>query len=153
MSRSPLRLPALILLGVLAACGHPGGPGAPLTLAFLPPAEAMPVPGATVVFGTRVAGGAGPVSLQWLRDGVPLPGATGDTLTLAPVAYGNAGAYQVQATDGLTTLVSPPYILEPVDRAWVVTLPDDDGPGTRPWPKPPRFPGTRASNSPCPRVP
>jgi hypothetical protein len=44
-------------------------------------------------------GGFGVISHQWYKDGVPMPGETGDTLTIDPVALGDAASYTAAATD------------------------------------------------------
>ena len=119
---------ATFLLGMLLACGR--STSGPLAMTYTPPPNAMPAPGSTVVFQVQVTGGASPARIQWLLNGVNLPSATSPTLTLTPVSYGNAGAYQAQVTDGTTTLLTKPFILEPVDQAWLVTSLADDGPGT-----------------------
>jgi len=43
--------------------------------------------------------GASPFSLQWLKDGAPVGGATGPTLSLSGVTAADAGLYQLQGTN------------------------------------------------------
>jgi hypothetical protein len=50
--------------------------------------------GATVTFRV-VAAGTAPLTYQWRRNGVNIPGATSATLTLANVTTANAGSYRV----------------------------------------------------------
>ncbi len=50
-----------------------------------------------VSFST-VAGGSGPFTYQWKKDGVALPGQTSDTLNLNGVQAGDAGTYSVLVT-------------------------------------------------------
>jgi len=68
---------------------------------------------------------------QWLRDGTPLPGQTGATLTLTNVQSIDAGSYQVVMANGLesttgavasltvNTTPAPPSILAPPEDAIV----------------------------------
>jgi hypothetical protein len=58
-----------------------------------------------------VTTGTNAVSYQWYDNGLALPGQTGATLTLYPVAGGNAGTYTVQATSGSQTLTSAGAVL------------------------------------------
>ena len=41
---------------------------------------------------------AGDLAYQWTKNGTPIPGATGSTLSLAPLALSDAGQYQVLVT-------------------------------------------------------
>ena len=43
--------------------------------------------------------GAGPLSYQWTRDAVNIPGATSSSYSIAPAAVANQGAYQCKITD------------------------------------------------------
>ncbi len=62
-------------------------------------------PGQTAVFA--VAGtGAGPLRYQWLREGVPISGATTPVLKIDAVAAGDAGNYTVHVMDSTGTVVS-----------------------------------------------
>jgi len=56
---------------------------------------------------TVAAGGPGDPSFQWRRDGVPIPGATDDTLIVSPVTPADAGSYDVvvvTACDSVTSV-------------------------------------------------
>src|SRR5262249_5609084 len=53
------------------------------------------------------AAGSGPLTLQWNKDGVPIPGATSSTLTLANVHVTDSGAYTVTATNPVGSVTSP----------------------------------------------
>jgi len=59
------------------------------------PAATTKAPGATATFSVQATGNA-PLSYQWRKDGVNLPGQTGDTLILNNVSYGDQGAYSVE---------------------------------------------------------
>lgn len=62
-------------------------------------------PGQTALFA--VAGtGAGPLRYQWLREGVPISGATTPVLKIDAVAAGDAGNYTVHVMDTTGTVVS-----------------------------------------------
>jgi len=115
------------VLALLMACG--GSASAPLRVTLVPPADAMPAPGARVVFQVLAEGGENP-AFQWLRNGLPIPGASSAVLVLGPVAAGDAGSYQVRVSAGGTTLVTAPFDLEPVDNPWLVTSAADAGPGS-----------------------
>lgn len=116
-------------LGLALACG-PGGTEGPLQATLDPPASALPTPGSQVVFQVTTQGGDRPPSFQWFKNNQPIPGATSATLLLRPVTSLDAGSYQVQVTDGVTSLETEPFDLEPVDDSWVVTSAADSGPGT-----------------------
>lgn len=55
-------------------------------------------PGQTATLA-GVARGTGSIAYQWLREGVPIAGATQPVLTLPAVAAGDAGNYTLRATD------------------------------------------------------
>ena len=58
------------------------------------------------------AGGYGPISYQWRKNGAPLPdggpvsGATTASLTIDPADFSDAGSYDVLVTDSCTTVAS-----------------------------------------------
>src|SRR2546426_537595 len=54
-------------------------------------------PGDTISFSTT-AHGTGPFSFQWAKDGTPLSGQTGISLTLPSIPAASAGTYSVQVT-------------------------------------------------------
>jgi hypothetical protein len=59
-----------------------------------------------------VAGGAPPLTYQWNRDGVPVPGATNPELVLSNVQADQAGSYSVDVSDASGTIRSQPAVLE-----------------------------------------
>ena len=61
--------------------------------------------GGTVVFRGSVTGSA-PIALQWLKDGVPIAGATNGALTLTNLAPGQIGYYSLSATNPFGAAVS-----------------------------------------------
>lgn len=72
------------------------------------------------------ASGTGPLSYQWRKNSVSISGATGTSLTIDPVAGGDAGSYDVVVTNacGSTTSAaaelavnpSPEILIHPQDR-------------------------------------
>jgi hypothetical protein len=61
------------------------------------------------------AGGSPPLTFQWRKDGVDLPGATDETLTIDPVTESDAGYYDVVVTNGYGSAVSDPATLTIVE--------------------------------------
>ena len=71
---------------------------------LVPPAATTVHEGEPVSFQVT-AGGTAPLTYQWSKDGVPLPGSTAATLPLAMVSTSDAGDYSVAVTgpSGTTT--------------------------------------------------
>jgi hypothetical protein len=72
--------------------------------------------GATRMQGDRYtfrAGAVGtrPVSLQWLKDGVEIPGATAASLTLSNLTPADSGSYTFRVTDSIGTETSSAAVL------------------------------------------
>ncbi|MBL9126768.1 MAG: immunoglobulin domain-containing protein, partial [Verrucomicrobiales bacterium] len=65
------------------------------------PADRAVVAGESTTFETEVVA-TGPVSYQWLRDGVPIDGATNAVWTIETVLAENAGAYAVRVSNPQT---------------------------------------------------
>jgi pectate lyase/pectin methylesterase-like acyl-CoA thioesterase len=86
----------------------------------------QPLP-VTVIAGAQAqfmvtAAGSSPLSFQWRKDGVSIPGATNDTFTIAGATADDAGNYTVTVTNtagGATsdpaslTVITPPAIVTP----------------------------------------
>jgi formylglycine-generating enzyme required for sulfatase activity len=87
------------------------------------PADLTVVETASAVF-TVTATGTGPLSYQWRRDGVALPGQSGPALTLAPVRLEDAARYSVAVTNLTGTLLSREALLvvRPASAADVVAV-------------------------------
>ncbi|MBI5770412.1 MAG: immunoglobulin domain-containing protein [Verrucomicrobia bacterium] len=75
-----------------------------------PPLPVVPPIGGSATF-TVVAGGTGPFTYQWLKDGSPKSGATNATLTLTNVSALDAGNYSVAITGPGGTTISDPVTL------------------------------------------
>ena len=79
-----------------------------------PPATVTAAAGSTATF-TVVVVGSGPLGYQWSLDGVSIPSATSDTLTLTNLQPAQSGSYTVAVSNSAGTAVSPSAPL------WVVT--------------------------------
>ena len=62
--------------------------------------------GVAAQFGVRAFGSRGALYYQWLKDGMPLPGATAAVLTLARVEPRHTGAYACVVSDGYANVTS-----------------------------------------------
>ena len=85
------------------------------------PVSQSALEGDTVVL-TADATGSGPLAFQWSKDGAPVAGATGRTLTLANVHLADSGAFAVTVSNAAGTVTSnvatlvvslaPPFITQ-----------------------------------------
>jgi hypothetical protein len=113
----------------LASSWHASPPVAPAAPATPPPAPriaAQPA-GQAVLLGdgatlTVSASGDGFVWYQWLKDGVPVEGATKATLTLNPTAPTNLGSYSVVVANAGGSTVSAPARLEILSASALANL-------------------------------
>ena len=86
-----------------------------------PPAHFVSLPSDTVVFKgqsitlTAYPQGAQPMSLQWLREGKAIMGATGNTLTIPMAKLMDAGAYALRATNARGSATSRAALVGVVD--------------------------------------
>ncbi|MBA3900709.1 MAG: hypothetical protein H0X62_10955, partial [Bacteroidetes bacterium] len=69
------------------------------------------------------AGTSSNLSFQWLKNGIPLPGGTSDTLRLFNVSNADTGQYSVIVMGGCVSLVSNPAILSLGTQASIVNQP------------------------------
>jgi sugar lactone lactonase YvrE len=69
------------------------------------PATASVLRGVPVTFSVGVTG-SGPISYQWRRNGVEIPGATASSLALAESRASDAGVYDVVLSNGAGVVVS-----------------------------------------------
>jgi pectate lyase/pectin methylesterase-like acyl-CoA thioesterase len=76
--------------------------------------------GATALFSV-VAGGTPPLTYQWLKNGVDIPGASSDALNLDNVTAADAAAYSVVVSNAGGSVTSPAAALTVVDPALAVT--------------------------------
>ncbi|MCX6924287.1 MAG: LamG domain-containing protein, partial [Verrucomicrobia bacterium] len=100
-------LSAETITGMYAASKYGGG-----TAPFVtgnPQSQAVLV-GSTVAL-TGGMGGTVPLSYQWKKDGVNVPGATGATLSLTNVYFTDAGSYVLWATNGAGHTNTSPAML------------------------------------------
>jgi len=74
------------------------------------PASVVVNPGANVTF-TIDATSNTPISYQWRKDGVPIPGATNPSLTIFNAQLEDDALYDVVVTDGIGSVVSAPALL------------------------------------------
>lgn len=80
-----------------------------------PQITAQPFPqtatnGANVAFGVT-ASGAAPLSYQWLKNGTPIPGASGSVLSIVGVKPDDAGVYSVVVTNSVGSTQSTGALL------------------------------------------
>lgn len=76
-----------------------------------PPAIYQDPPDTTACLGgiaelTVIASGSAPLTIQWRKDGIEIPGATGGILIIDPVEVGDAGSYDVVVSNDLGSVTS-----------------------------------------------
>lgn len=91
------------------------------------PTNQAVIPGATATFSANVVSAVEPVTYQWRKDGVAIPGATGTTLTINDVQAANVGSYTLVVTNPngttisnavtLTLRVAPSFTVQPTSRS------------------------------------
>jgi hypothetical protein len=97
------------IAGAQALYGAPAVIGiAPLIIT--PPVSRSVVAGANVTFSVA-AGGTEPLSYQWRKNGIAIPGATAATLSLLNVQPADAASYAVLVGNSAGTTLSPSAIL------------------------------------------
>ena len=79
-------------------------PNSAPTITRSPVAQTLTV-GGTLALSVTYTGTPAP-TFQWLRDGLPIAGATGPTLVVAGVGAADAGSYTVTITNSLGTITS-----------------------------------------------
>lgn len=97
----------------------------PVVFTRQPPDQSVR-PGASVIL-SAAAEGTGPLFYQWMKDGLPVPGATAPSFTLPSAVSADAGTYQLAVRNPVSVngvfsskvallVTAPPVIeLEPVD--------------------------------------
>ncbi len=84
------------------------------------PAVIKSVVGLPQTFTAQVSGQS-PLSLQWLKDGVPIPGANGSTLKLLSLQSSDAGSYRLVASNAVSGAVtSAPAVLTVAGQPFLV---------------------------------
>lgn len=116
------------LYAVVVTNIHAGVTSAPASIGvYLPVAFTRHPVAATAAIGDRVffsaaVSGSAPISYQWLKDGVPIPGAQQSAFTIDEVGFTDGGRYVLQAgnplgsvtsTSAVLTVLSPPVLLAP----------------------------------------
>lgn len=91
---------------------------------FAQPASQVADLGTTATLRGSVFG-SGTVSLQWLRDGQPIPGATDATLSLPNVQSTDAGAYQLRASNAAGEILSKAAVLSVLHSVKKFPLPGE----------------------------
>ncbi|MCA8959794.1 MAG: immunoglobulin domain-containing protein [Planctomycetes bacterium] len=104
---------------VTNGCGSTPSAAAVLSLEG-PPAIVMPPIGQLVCLGSSVTlqfvvDSPTPVTYQWRKNGIAIPGATGSELTITSFSTADAGNYDVAATNACGPTLSPPAGLVPRD--------------------------------------
>ena len=103
-----------LLAGALSACGGGGSPGQETVTAPLvsvQPAPATVASGAAATFKVT-ATGSGPLSYQWSRNGVAIPGATAASYVLATAqATDSAAVMRVEVKNSAGAVTSNPVTL------------------------------------------
>jgi len=80
--------------------------------------------GASHTFTTAAGGGRNALEHQWQKDGADVPGATGATLALEPLARADSGTYTCIVTDGGTdTATTDAAVLAVADHLAIATQP------------------------------
>lgn len=98
----------------------PGQPLPPQILAA--PASISVAAGNAANFAVAVSG-TGPLTYQWLKNGVAIAGGTSAAFTLSPVALADAGSYAVRVTNAQGSVTSAAAILTVTAPQAVVTAP------------------------------
>jgi uncharacterized repeat protein (TIGR01451 family) len=116
----------------------------PAGFATQPQSQTVDV-GASVSFSATATGLPAP-TLQWLKNGAPIPGATGTTFTLSHATLADAGAYTVSAineagtaTSGAILTVKQPTIVIPPPEKDDSTKTPTDTPSEKPANEAPVF--------------
>ena len=98
-----------------------------LTVSDPPSIDADPEPATACEGGsasfTAAASGTPPLSYSWRKGGVPIPGATGVTFTIDPVAAGDAGEYDVVVSNSCGSATSAAAALTVLEGVEIVTPP------------------------------
>jgi len=75
------------------------------------PQSQSKVPGYAAAFSVSATPASPPLSYQWRKESVPIPGATGSAFSLGSVKYTDAGTYSVLVSNVNGTTLSTPATL------------------------------------------
>ena len=81
-------------------------PGVAPEILIHPLSQTVPEGSTVTLVGN--AQGSAPITFQWSKDGTPIPGATGPTLTLADATYEQSGSYTFTAMNASGAATSNP---------------------------------------------
>lgn len=102
----------------MIALGSPSAAGIPIQIPVMDltitnsPASVSDAIGMTANLFTTSVTGPGPYTYQWYRNGVALPGQTGDRLRIQQLAASDAGNYTVVVSNGAKSATNfPPAVL------------------------------------------
>jgi hypothetical protein len=84
---------------------------------LVPPRSQKICQGKAVTFAVQVESSK-PLSYQWFKDGIEIPGATQDVYTIARAVLNDTGSYWVQATNNCSQIKSGAAVLE------IIALPE-----------------------------
>ena len=97
-----------------AAPATPTVPATPFVAAapsiLAQPGSQTVAPGGTATFSVTATGTA-PLTYQWRKNGIAIPGATSATLTLSQVQTSDAGTYAVRVSNATGSVTSPGAVL------------------------------------------
>lgn len=115
---------------VTDACGQDISVLATVTVEAGPSITTQPQPQSVCDGGsatlTVVAGGEPPLTYQWRKNGIDIPGATSDSLTFNPAAPGDAGDYDVVVSNACAQLTSVAATLAVGQGPMINTQPASD---------------------------
>lgn len=111
-------------------CGTHASAPASLTLRTNPPVILTPARDATVVLSNAVqfsvtVSGSAPLSAQWFKDGVAIPGATALSYAIVSVSYADAGLYRLVVTNQLGAVTNQARLTVTAEPVRIVQEPAD----------------------------
>lgn len=94
-----------------------------------PPSAASVAVGGSTTLSVTASGGT--LTYQWMRDGIDIPGATSDSLSIASASHSDEGFYSVRVSNSVGGIVSPMVQLAVTSaNQWrVILTPDLNGDG------------------------
>lgn len=104
--------------------------GAPSAPAFSQHPQSQSVPLGSSVSLTATASGSPAPTFEWRKNGVAIPGATGQVLTLTDVEPADAGSYTAVATNASGSATSNAATLTVTGGSWTILTPSAAGTAT-----------------------